>query len=108
MIHGRDHRDHGLAVSEGKNGYLGACEEFLDNDPGAALAEFQLVDHLMDSSNGLILILSDDNALAQSQTVSLDNCRIAVLLLEVSDSAVAVGEDLIEGSRNVVLLHELL
>ena len=62
----------------------------------------------MYSCNSFLLVLSDDNALSESETVSLDDCGIAVLFSEVSDSLVRLGEYLIEGSRNVVLLHELL
>ncbi len=62
----------------------------------------------MYSLDSLFLVLSDDNALAESESVSLDNCGVAVLLLEVGDSLVAFGEHLIEGCGNVILLHELL
>ena len=58
--------------------------------------------------NSFLLVLSDDNALSESETVSLDNCGIAVLLLEIGDSLVGLSEYFIEGSGDVVLLHELL
>ena len=62
----------------------------------------------MYSGNSLLLVLSDDNALSESKTVSLDNSRIAVLLFKISYSIVGFSEDLVKGCRDIVLLHELL
>ena len=62
----------------------------------------------MNSVNSLLLILSNDNALAECKTVSLDDSRVGVLLFEVSNSLVRLGENLVESCRNVVFFHKFL
>ena len=62
----------------------------------------------MYSLYSFFLILSDDNAFSESETVSLDDCGVAVLLFEVSDSLVGFSENLIESSRDVVFFHQFL
>ena len=107
MIHRRDHRNDSLSVSERKHRYLRTCQELLNYDSSAALAEFQLVYHRVYSLNSLSLVLCQDNALAQSQTVRLDNSRVAVLLFHISDCLSAVVEYLVLCSRDIVFFHKL-
>ena len=108
MIHGGYHRLYGLAVGERQNCDLRTGHEFLDNYLAAGFSELAVKQHGLYSRLSLFKILRDDNALAERQTVALDNSRVAVLRLYVLDCLVSVGEGLVARSGDTVLLHQRL
>ena len=107
MVHGRDHRDDGLAVGEAQDRDFGAGQEFLDDDLGAGGAELAVEHHFLDGVHRLFPRLRDDDAFAEGQAVGLDDRRDGSRF-EVSEGLVAVFEDFVRGRRDVVLLHEVL
>ena len=62
---------------------------------------------MLQSSLGLLLGLGNDNTLSSSETGGLDD-DIMVNTVDVGAGLVVIGEVLVSGGRNVVLLHEIL
>ena len=108
MIHRGDHRLHGLSVGERKDCNLGACHEFLHNDLAAGFAELSVKQHGIHRRLGFLEILGDDDALSEGKSVTLDDCRVAVLRLYVFYRPVGVGESFVSCGGNAVLFHQRL
>ena len=62
----------------------------------------------MDSRLCFFKVFSDDNALAESKTGSLDYDREFVHLFNIFDGFCAFCEDFVSGCRDAVLLHKIL
>ena len=107
MVHGGDHRLHGLAVREGQDADLGAGEELLNDDVLAALAEDLIRHHGLDGLLSLLPGLGNDDTLAQGQAVGLDDRRNGGGF-QVPKGRVHIAEDLILRRGNAVLLHQIL
>ena len=108
VVHARDHRLDGLAVAEGQNADLGAGQELLDDHMVAGRAELFVQHDLLDAVGGLLLILADQHALAQRQTVRLDDDGVFALGFDVVHDLLGVVKRLIFGRRDAVFLHQVL
>ena len=64
--------------------------------------------NLLDAVGGLLLILANQHALAQRQTVRLDDNRVFALGTDVVHDLLGVVERLIFGRRDAVFLHQVL
>jgi hypothetical protein len=62
-----------LAVGKGQHGHLRALQEFLHDDLVAAVAEFFVGHDGFHGGSGLGKVLRYDDALAQRQSVGLDD-----------------------------------
>ena len=107
VVSGRDHGDASVAVSKSKNGKLRTCHALFDDNGGAGTAELLVFHHVPYCLLSLIESLSDDDTLAECETVALDYDRHR-LSLEIIKSLLLFIEDLISRGRNGILLHELL
>ena len=108
MVHGRAHRLDCLGVSEGQNRNLYALQELFHNNVVAAGAECLVLHNGLDRVLGFGKVLGDDDTLAQSQTVRLDDNGVFVHLLDVGNCRMGIVKGLIAGSGNAVLLHQVL
>jgi len=100
-------RSDSVAVAESQNTELITNEKLFYNNLVASVAELLVNHNLLQSSLGLLLGLGKDNTLSSSETSGLDN-DVMVDAIDVCNGLVVVGEVLISGSRNIVLLHEIL
>ena len=107
MVHGRHHGNNGFAVGKAQNGDLGPLHELLDDDARAALAEGLVLDHGADGGFCFLHRLRDDDALAECQTVGLDDDGRA-LRINIGAGSVRVGEELILCRGDAVLFHQVL
>ena len=107
MVHGRHHGNNGFAVGKAQNGDLGPLHEFLDDDACAALAEGLVLDHGANSSFCLLDRPGDNDALAERESVRLDNDGRA-LRLNIGAGGVRVGEELILCRGDAVFFHQIL
>ena len=107
MVHGGDHRLHGLAVCEGQDADLGTGKKLLNDDVLAALAEDLIRHHGLDGLLGLLPGLGNDDTLAQGQAVSLDDRRNGGGF-QIPKGRVHIVEDLVLRRGNAVLLHQIL
>ena len=107
MIHGGHHGHHGLPVGEGQDGDLRPGEKLFNDHPAAALAEHALLHHGDNGLSGLLPGLSDNDALAQGQTVGLDHnghfCRF-----KIPQGRRRIVKALIGGGGDAVFLHQIL
>ena len=107
VIHGGHHGLDHLAVGEGQHGDLRAGEKFLDDHVVAGFAENMIFHHVPDGGLGLLPGLGDDDALAQRQTVGLDDGGDGGSV-QIGEGGGRVVEDLIPGGGDAVLFHEIL
>ena len=107
VIHGGDHRYQRLAVGKAQHRYLRSGQELLYHDACARVAEYPLLHDRVYRSLRLLACLRYRHALAQSQSVRLDDCRerAAFDILQRRPGAVKY---LVGSRRYMVLLHELL
>ena len=107
MVHGGDHGHDGLAVGEGKDRDFGAFEEFLNDNPVAALSELMVEHHGTHSILSFSEGIGNDDALSEGKAVRLDDTghRDGA---EVIQGSLSVREDLIARCRDAVFLHEFL
>ena len=73
VVHGRNHRNNGFSVGEGKNGNFRAGEEFFDYDVIAAFSENFVFHHGMNSFNCGFSGFGNNYAFSKRKTVSFDN-----------------------------------
>ena len=107
MIHRGDHRLDYRAVGECEHRYLGALEELLDDDAVAALTELALLHNGANGVGGLLTLHGDDNALAECETVRLDNNGDGTLG-NIFICILRRLKDLVGRGGNAVLLHKIL
>ena len=108
MIHGRDHRPYRLTIGKAEDGNLRTGQKFFNDDLRTALSEDLVLHDRGDGIECFLLILCNDNALAQRQTIRLDDSRILVLVFQISLSCFRIIEYTIFCGRNVILLHQFL
>ena len=101
--HGLDH----LAVGEAQHTDLRAGEELFDHDMVAGSAELLVQHDLLHAVGGLLLVLTDEHTLAQSQTICLDDDRVLSLGPDVVHDLGRVVKRLIPGGGNAVFLHQV-
>ena len=102
--HGLDH----LAVRKAQHTDLGAGEEFLHHHMVAGCAEFLIQHDLLHAVRSLLLVLADEHALAQCQTVGLDDHRVLALGLDVLHDLGGVVKGLVLCGGDAVFLHQVL
>ena len=107
VVHRRNHGNYHITVSKGQHRDLRTGQEFLNNDLITAGTEYLVGHHRANSLHSLLTGHSDDNTLAQSQTVSLDNSGDGSRF-QILQRCFHIGEDFISSSGNTVLLHEVL
>ena len=107
VIHGRHHGLDHLAVGKAQHADLRAGEELLHDYVVAGRTELLVQHDLLDAVGGLLLVLADEHALAQRQTVRLDDHRVLALGLDVVHDFGGVVEGLILSGRDAVLLHQV-
>ena len=107
MIHGRNHGNDRFTVGKAQNGDLGAFHKFFDDNARTALAESLVLDHGADGGFCFLHRLRDDDALAECQTVGLDDDGRA-LRINIGAGSVRVGEELILCRGDAVLFHQVL
>ena len=73
----------------------------------AGRAELFVQHDLVDTVGGLLLILADQNALAQRQAIRFDNDRVLALGLDVVHDLFRIVERLIFRCRNAVFFHQV-
>ena len=102
--HGLDH----LAVRKAQHTDLGAGEEFLHHHMVAGCAEFLIQHDLLHAVRSLLLVFADQHALAQGQTVGLDDHRVLALGLDVLHDLGGVVKGLVLCGGDAVFLHQVL
>ena len=102
--HGLDH----LAVRKAQHTDLGAGEEFLHHHMVARCAEFLIQHDLLHAVRSLLLVFADQHALAQCQTVGLDDHRVLALGLDVLHDLGGVVKGLVLCGGDAVFLHQVL
>ncbi len=107
MIHGRNHGNDRFTVGKAQNGDLGAFHKFFDDNARTALAESLVLDHGADGGFCFLHRLRDDDALAECQTVGLDDDGRA-LRINIGAGGVRVGEELILCRGDAVFFHQIL
>ena len=107
MIHGGNHGNDRFTVGKAQNGDLGPLHELLDDDARAALTEGLVLDHGADGGFCFLHRLRDDDALAECQTVGLDDDGRA-LRINIGAGSVRVGEELILCRGDAVFFHQIL
>ena len=107
MIHGGHHGLDHLAVGEGKHGDLRAGEKFLNDHVVAGFAENVVLHHVPDGGLGLLPGLGDDDALAQRQTVGLDDGGDGSGV-QIGKGGGHVAKNLVPGGGDAVFFHEIL
>ena len=107
VVHGGDHRHERFAVGEAQHRDLGTLHIFLDDDARAALTEGLILDHRAHGGLRLLDCLRDDDALAERETVRLDDDGRA-LGVDVGTGGGRVGKDAVFCGGNVVFLHQVL
>ena len=107
MIHGGNHGNDRFTVGKAQNGDLGPLHELLDDDTRAALTEGLVLDHGADGSFRLLDRPGDNDALAERQTVGLDDDGRA-LRVNIGTGGVRVGEELILCRGDAVFFHQVL
>ena len=105
VVHAGNHRLDGLAVAEGQHTDLGAGQKLLNNDMVAGGTELFVQHDLLDAVSSLLLALADQHALAERQTVCLDDHRVLALGPDVIHDLFRIIECLIPGGGDAVLLH---
>ena len=108
MILGAYHGLYALSVGKGENRNLGACQELLDNDVVARIAELFVLHDGLDRGDRLVDSLSDDNALAERKTVSLDYYGSGVFGFNVSYSLFGIVKNLVLSGGDTVFFHQVL
>ena len=107
VVHGRDHRHHGLAVGKGQHGHFRALQKLLDDHAVAALAKGVVAHGVPDRFLGLPRAFADQHALAQRQTVGLDHQRRR-RVAHVGKRRFGIVKYLALGRGDAVLLHQAL
>ena len=107
MIHGRNHGNDRFTVGKAQNGDLGAFHKFFDDNARTALAESLVLDHGADGGFCFLHRLRDNDALAECQTVGLDDDGRA-LRINIGAGGVRVGEELILCRGDAVFFHQIL
>ena len=74
----------------------------------AGSTEFLIFHNFLDGFSRFLLCLSDDNTLAECQTVRLDDNGIFILFLNISNRLGRIVKGFILRRRNMILLHEVL
>ena len=97
-----------MTVGKREHRHLGTRQKFLDDDFVAGLTELLVLHDGLDSGDRLVNCLRDNNALAERQTVRLDDNRCGVLSLYIVNRLLRVVKHLIFGGRNAVLFHHVL
>ena len=107
MVHGGNHGNDRFAVGKAQNGDLGPLHELLDDDTRAALTEGLVLDHGADGGFCFLHRLRDDDALAERESVRLDDDGRA-LRINIGAGGVRVGEELILCRGDAVFFHQIL
>ena len=107
MVLAGDHRDDRLAVGKGKDRDFRTGQVLFHDNPLAGVAELPFRHHRMDGLDRFFLILGDDNPFAEGEAVGLDDGGVLVLGADIVLGRLLVGEGLIPGGRDAVLLHQV-
>ena len=107
MVHGGHHGLYHLAVGEGQHTDLRTGEELLDDHTAARFPEHAVCHHIGDGLHGLLPGLGNDHALAQGQTVGLDD-RGDGGGFQILEGSVQIIEDLVLCRGDAVFLHQVL
>lgn len=106
VLGGRE-RGNGVAVAEGQDAALFTLEEFLNDDHASCVAKLSVEHNVLESGVGFVGRLRDDDTLAGSQTISLDDDGV-VDGIEVLLCGFVVAEVFVCSGRDVVGLHKVL
>ena len=107
MVHAGDHGLDHLAVRKAQHADLRPGEELFHHHMVAGCAELFVQHDLLDAVGGLLLVLTDEHTLAQSQTICLDDDRILALGPDVIHDLGRVIKRLIPGGGDAVFLHQV-
>ena len=107
MVHGGNHGSNGGTVGESQNADFGTGEELLNDDLVAGIAEGLILHDALDGFLALFQSLGDQNALAQSQTVGLDDDGEGSAF-QIFHGLDGIIEDFVSSGGNAVLLHQVL
>ena len=84
-----------------------AGQKLFDDDPRAGRAELRFLHHGRDGFHGAFAVGADEHALAERQTIRLDDDG-HIRRLQILDRRVIIVKRLIRRRRNAVLLHQVL
>ena len=107
VVHGGNHGLDALAVGKRQHGHLGAGQEFLNHHAAAALAKRLILHHREDGLLGLFPALCNDHALAQCQTVGLDD-RGDGRGFDIRQRGIHILKHLVCRGGDAVFLHQIL
>ena len=107
MILCRQHGHHRPAISEAQKGTFLSVHEFFDDDLIARSTEFVMAHHFIDCIESFLFGHGNDDTLAGSKAVCLDDNRSA-FFTDVSLRISGVFADFEESCRDPVLLHQFL
>ena len=107
MVHGGHHGDDRFAVGKAEHRDLGALHELFDDDARTALPEGLVLDHGADGGLCLLRRLRDDDALAERESVGLNDDGRA-LRVDIGAGSLHLGEELVACRGNAVLFHQVL
>ena len=107
VVLGGNHGHDGLAIDESQEACFFADHTFFNDDAAARSTEDVVFHHGVDGFDGFCFRLGDDDALAGSQAIGLDDDRCA-LFLNIGLGGFAIGKGGVSCRRDVVFLHEVL
>lgn len=107
VVLGRRQTSNVVAIAEGQDAALFADQQLLDDNRVAGRAELARQHDVLEGLYSLFLGLRDDDTLASSEAVGLDD-NIVIDAVEVCLCLLVVAEVLVCGSGDVVVLHEVL
>ena len=108
MVHAGDHGLDHLAVRKAQHADLRPGEELFHHHMVAGCAELFVQHDLLDAIGGLLLVLTDQHALAQCKAVCLDDHRVLALGADVIHDLCGVIEGLVLCGGDAVFLHQIL
>ncbi len=108
VVHAGHHGLDYLAVGKAQHTDLGAGEELFHHHMVAGSAELFVQHDLLHAIGGLFLVLADQHALAQCQSVGLDDHGVLALCLDVIHDLGGVIKGGILCGGDAVFLHQVL
>ncbi len=107
MIHTGNHRSDGLAVGKAQDGNFRSLQKLFDDDGVARFPKDLFGHHIVDGGLRFLVVCGDDDALAERQTVRLNDDGERALL-QVRKRGLLLRKDLVLCGGDAVTAHQVL
>ena len=107
VVHRRNHRNNSFSVHKCQNRNFRSGQEFFHNNMVAAGTEYLFFHDLVQTFFCFLMVYSDNNALAQCQTVCFDNYWVLILLLDIGQCLCRIIEYFIRSGWDIKFLHQV-